>query len=319
MQRQVLIAAGGGLASALLSLGLLAGGGSFALLAYFAPLPLFAAGLMMGLRTSVIAGAFAVVVLFVLGGIASAGLYALSIMIPTWIVVYHALSHRFFTGGGTGWYTPGDIVSRLAALGAAVVAVAILAQMGNDGGVEASVRALLVSAITPLVPGAEVDQMSSLVDRVAPLFPSFATLSWLLMMLVNAALAQALLTKWGKAMRATPDYAQIELPEWTSWLLVVAAALKILSSGDLEYLAQNLVVVLAAPFFFVGLAVVHTLVRRTRFPGAGLAVFYTCLMLFSWFAVLVAAVGFAEQWARLRDRFGPLSGPLAPRPQPDDE
>jgi len=191
--------------------------------------------------------------------------------------------------------------------------------MGNERGVEDSVRAFLTASIAPLVPGTDAETMGQFLERVVPLFPSFATLSWLVMMILNAALAQALLVKWGKAMRASPDYAATDVPEWASWALVAAAALKLLSSGDLEYLAQNLVVILAAPFFFVGLAVAHTLVRRTRMPGASLAVLYTFLMLFTWFAVLVAAIGFAEQWAKLRERFGQLPGGFTPRHQPEDE
>jgi hypothetical protein len=319
MQRQVMIAAGGGLASALLSLGLLAGGGGFALLAYFAPLPLFFVGLMVGLRASLIAGTFALVVLFLLGGILSAGLYTLSIMAPAWIVIYHALSHRAFANGTTGFFTPGDILARLSALGAAFVALVTLAQMGNDGGVEASIRAFLTGALGPLIPTEQTDEINVFLDRVVPLFPSFATLSWLVMLIANAALAQNLLTRWGKALRASPDYTQVQTPEWSYWLVIAAATLKILSTGDIEYLAQNLVLILGAPFFFVGLAVAHALVRRTRFPGSGLAAFYLFLMLFTWFGALVAAVGFLEPWTRLRDRFGAASAGLAPYRPPDDE
>src|SRR5690606_35476329 len=86
MQRQMLIAAGGGLASALFSLGFLAGGGNFAIFAYFAALPLFGVGFMLGVRSAVIADTFSVVVIFLLGGVAAGGGYALSIMFPVWII-----------------------------------------------------------------------------------------------------------------------------------------------------------------------------------------------------------------------------------------
>lgn len=319
MQRQVLIAAGGGLASALLSLGLLSGGGGFALLAYFAPLPLCLAGLTSGARTTMIAGVCALVILFLLGGVAAAGLYGLSIMVPCWIVVYHALSHRAYPDGSTGFYAPGEIVTRLSTLGAASVAVVILAQMGAGTGVEASVRGFLSGALTPLVPATEADQLNDFLNRIVPLFPGFATMSWLVMLVANAALAQSALTKWGHALRATPDYASLDAPEYAYWLFVGAAGLKVVSTGDFEYLGQNLVLILASPFFFVGLAVAHTLARRTRFAGTALAGFYLLLMFFTWFAALVAAVGFFEPWTRLRERYGPGSTNLAPRTRPDDE
>jgi hypothetical protein len=132
------------------------------------------------------------------------------------------------------------------------------------------------------------------------------------MLIANATLAQALVTKWGTALRASPDYTRIEAPEWSYWLLVAAAALKIVSNGDGEYLAQNLTAILAAPFFFVGLAVAHVMVRRARYPGLALAAFYAMLMFFTWFALVVAAIGFLEPWTRLRERYRSASRSLAP-------
>jgi hypothetical protein len=194
-----------------------------------------------------------------------------------------------------------------------------LVQMGNEGGIEASIRSFLTISLAPMVSNTEMDQIGPFLDRVVPLFPSFATLSWLVMLTANAALAQSLLTKWGAALRAAPDYTQVAAPEWSYWLVVGAAGLKILTTGEFEYLFQNLVLILAAPFFFVGLAVAHVLVRRTRFPGAGLAAFYMLLMVFTWFGALVAAVGFLEPWTRLRDRFRPVPAALAPYREPNNE
>ena len=180
-------------------------------------------------------------------------------------------------------------------------------------------RTFLSEWFAALYSGVESDVTSQILERVVPLFPALATLSWLVVMIIDAALAQGLLVKWGKALRASPDYASIEAPEWAYWALVAAAALKLASSGDVEYLAQNLVVVLSAPFFFVGLAVAHTLVQRTRLPAASLIVFYFLLLISTWFAVLVAAIGFVEQWARLRVRYGSTSRDLTPRHQSEDE
>ena len=56
MQRQMLIALGGGIVSAMLLVGSLTGAGGL-LLANFAPLPLFLVGFMSGARSLVVAGA----------------------------------------------------------------------------------------------------------------------------------------------------------------------------------------------------------------------------------------------------------------------
>ena len=126
--------------------------------------------------------------------------------------------------------------------------------------------------------------------------------------------AQAGLTRAGQALRATPDYSAIELPEWSYWLFVVAATAKLMSSGEIEFVAQNLTMILGAPFVFVGLGVVHRAARRLHYSGIALAVFYLCLFLFPWSAAVVGVLGFAEKWVALRERFAP-----PPYNQPEEE
>lgn len=321
MQRDMLIALGGGIASAALSLGLLAGSGGLALLSYFAALPLFLVGFATGARQVIAAGSIAVVILGLFGGVPSAAVFLGSILVPSWIVVYHALSHRLLSNGSAGWYGPGEIASRLAALGAAVVAAITLATMGTENGMESSIRGFIEASLSQLMPIGENDPGGEVIDRLVPLFPAFAMLSWLGMLTINATMAQGILVKQGKALRASPHYRSIEAPEWAYWALVAAAALKLVSTGDAEFLAQNMTMILATPFFFVGLSVVHSLSGRLKAPTVGLTIFYVLLsfMIFSWLGFAVAALGFAEQWLKLRDLYGSRKPSLMPRNQSEDE
>ena len=61
--------------------------------------------------------------------------------------------------------------------------------------------------------------------------------------------------------------------------------------------------ILAVPYFFMGLSVIHALARRLTFPGTFLAAFYLVLIISVWIAVLVACVGAIEHWLGLRHRF----------------
>jgi len=322
MQRQMLIALGGGIVSAMLLVGSLTGAGGL-LLANFAPLPLFLVGFMSGARSLVVAGVAGSVALMFIGGIETAAFYAGTTMIPAWIIVHHGLSHRFTATGATDWYSTGEIVSRLAALIAIFVVIVSLVASGVQGGIENAVGSFVETIISQIVKAMALDLnsegMDLLIDRMAMLFPAVTTLSWLFMMVVNATVAQALLVKWGKAARPSPSYRAIEAPEWLYWAIVATAALKLVSSDDVEYVAQNLVVILAAPFFLVGLAVAHSLAYRLKMPGLGLGLLYTSFLILTWAPVVIAAVGFAEQWVRLRERYGRIASTLTPHSQSEDE
>ena len=313
MQRQLLIAFGGGIASTFLLVTPLAG--------TFAPLPLLLAGLMTGARAVVIGGAVAFALIAMLDGLATATFYAGTNAVPAWIIVYHALSQRFVSGG-TDWFSVGEIAARLCALIAIVICAISLAASSAPGGIEISITSYVETLLTQIVKVMALDVnaqgLDLMVERMAALFPALTTLSWLFMMLVNATLAQVILVKLGKASRPTPRYREIEVPEWTYWTFVAAAALKLLTSGDIEYVAQNLVVVFGAPFFLVGLAVAHSLAHRIKMPGMALGAMYGSFLIFPWAPVVVTVVGFAEQWARLRDRYG-RSRTLAPHSQSEDE
>ena len=73
--------------------------------------------------------------------------------------------------------------------------------------------------------------------------------------------------------------------------------------GELEYMGRNLVMILAVPYFLVGLAVAHSLVARLPSPGMLLAVFYIVVIFSGWAMMAIAGVGLIEQWVGLRRRF----------------
>ena len=104
MQRQMLIALGGGIVSAMLLVGSLTGAGGL-LLANFAPLPLFLVGFMSGARSLVVAGVAGSVALMFIGGIETAAFYAGTTMIPAWIIVHHGFTAMYLTSSGSALVT----------------------------------------------------------------------------------------------------------------------------------------------------------------------------------------------------------------------
>lgn len=310
MQKTALIAIGGGGLSAVASMaGLFGSPGGF-LLAYLAPLPLLMVGLGLGPAAALIAAVTGVAGVGLIGGITSAGVYGGMHAFPSWLLVRQALTR---SGGGdeatSEWSSVGSVLCWLAVVAAAIAIATVFAGRG-EAGIEESVKALLENAISIAAPTlAEADRLT-LASYLAPMFIGMTALTWLLMMTINGALAQGLLARRGWAIRPTPGWSELTLPDWMSWLLVAAAAIAIFASGDLEYLALNLVIIFATPFFFLGLAVVHTLVRPFTARGFVLAAFYVALVLFLLFVgIAVAGLGVVEQWVGIRSRLAKAGPP----------
>ena len=308
MYKNLIIAAAGGLVSAILSLGLLTGSSGALLFAYFAPLPLMLIGLSVGLISASAAIFVALIVVVNLAGGAQAAVFAVSIALPAWLITRYATAQRTAPGGAQAAFSPGDILARIAAGGGLLLLVAALATSNTEGGFQGWVGVFVERMLGAQLAGSGAER-ALLGDRLTPLFPAITALSWLVMVIINAALAQLILTRTGKNQRAAVPYAKTAIPEWYYWVFVAAAAASLVASGSVEYLTRNLAIIFAAPFLFVGLGVFHSLSRRVSAPGMALTALYVFLILFSWAGVFVAGLGFLEPWARLRERFAKRQPP----------
>jgi hypothetical protein len=77
----------------------------------------------------------------------------------------------------------------------------------------------------------------------------------------------------------------------------------------LAFAARNSALALLVPYFLVGLAVVHVWARQWPSRLMILVGFYLLMVLFGGIGMLlVAGLGFMEQWLRLRRRFAGHGG-----------
>lgn len=299
MGKTALLAVGGGGLSGAAVLAALGGSPLGMIAVYLAPLPLLAAGLALGTSGFGIAASAGLTVALLFGGFAAAGLYGGLHVIPSWLLVQQAM--RTQPGTGDNWRPIGDVLAVVTLLVAFVVAATCWFGRG-DNGIEAAVQALLTT-VTTMVSDLDEATRQGLVDQVAPLFPGFAAVVWLTILIANAALAQGVLAARGLSRRPKPRWSELRLPGWFDWPLVGAAVLALATQGDVAYIARNVVVILLAAYFLVGLAVVHGIGQHSRSKGLMLGAFYALLMLFFVFAAaLVAALGVAEQWIGVRRR-----------------
>ena len=317
MSKETLFAVGAGVFSAFAATAFINQAPGAMMLVYLADLPLFLAGFAFGPQSAAISGAAGFMISGMLGGGLSAGIFGLLQALPVWLVVRQMLLQRpaiLAAPGGTGtarpdednveWYPAGDMVCWLTMLVAAIMLVATVAGLSGDhGSLSALISDNLDRILQAMTPDWDPAQRTRMVDLMVPMFPGAIGISWLVMTIFNAIMAQNILVKMKKAIRPTPAFVDLQLPQWISWPLVAACALALLGAGETEYTGRNLAMILSLPLFFLGLAVVHTWARGVK-SGSWmvLVAFYLVLILSGWATLLVAGIGLIELWSGLRHR-----------------
>jgi len=289
-------AIGVGVVSAFLYLAVLFGGFGALILGYLAPLPLFLAGLWLGSTASLLAGAAGTVaVLAVSSSVLVSLAYLVTAAVPVILVVRQALLARAAPDGSVEWYPPGRLLMALTGMGLAGLLGAAVLTLDQPGGLEGAVRETL---------GRMADQMFSAQGQPAPdpqdiwmaeVLPGFAVISWLVM-------------RFGRNKRPAMRLDDLELPRWLATAFLAAMLAASLAPDPVGFLAVNAALVLALPFAFAGLSVVHVFARSRSAKLPILVGFYMFLFLFGWPIVLMVGLGMIEQWIGLRRRLRP-AGP----------
>lgn len=296
-----LIPLGAGLLSALLHLSVLTGSPGAVMFAYFTQLPLAATGLALGFMPAAVAAAVASVVVALAGSMGgSLTLFLLIWVLPVLVVVYFSLQNRPGEDGTTEWYPLGRILGWLTALSLVIFAVALIAFAGREGGLQGAIKSFLGVYFQPLT---SVDQaaVNRVIHSFTRVFPGAVAASWITMATINCVLAQRLVTAAGKNIRPKPSYRDVEALIWPA-IIAIGGALTILFGGNLRFAGLNTLIIALVPFFFIGLAVLHSI--SAAWPGRPLllAGVYVFLILLLWPAAIVALLGIAEKWTDFRGR-----------------
>ena len=271
------------------------------LLVYFAQLPVLFAGLTLGLTGSGIAVIGAIIMIGLMVGMAAALGYALLHALPALFTLRQALLRRD-DRGQTEWFPIGLLLTQLTVLAGLAVVLAFVLLGGEPGGLPGFIEQHLRAGLIELGLLDQSEQPSPDLARLAAVIPGFTASSSLLMVVVNFMLAQLLAVRLGWARRPTPDFDRLELPGWL-WPGIALAALLVLVGGIVGDLGWSLLIVLVMPYLFLGLALVHVLVRRWPRPGLALGAIYGAMILLGWPILLILLLGFVEDWAHLRRRW----------------
>ena len=291
-----------GLISSTLFLALSSGAPGMVLLAYFVQLPLLFVGLSLGLAASVIAAAGAILVCSLIAGLVAAGMFALVQAVPAVVVVRQALLSRR-QDGKVEWYPLGLVLAQLAALAALGIATAFVLLLGEPGGLQGVLGEFVGAALADLGAVEAGTAASPELERWMFLFPGLMAASWLVMVVVNGVLAQALAVRLGWNRRPSAAFSELELPGWLWPAIGVAALLAVIGDGGIGFLGRALLIVLVVPYLFLGLAVIHALARRWPHRRLALGLFYLSVMLLGWPLLAVLLLGFVEDFAHVRQRY----------------
>lgn len=322
MSRDWIIAIGGGLISAIASLAFLGGVPGALLLAYLAPLPLMMAGLAFGPAAAAVASVAGALAAGAVGSAAAVALFAVIHGLPAWMTVRLALINRpaeetRVANGENAenkavWYPAGHVLAWLTALGSGFFLIIVLFVAGGAGEFKGAVTNYLSQVLTMLAPALPKESRVQVLSMIAPLFPALVGVTWLVVTAVNGALAQGIVRRLGRALRPSPSYRNLSLPHWLSWLLVGAAAMALtgplMGMREIEYMGRNLAAISAVPFFFLGIAVLRSLVKGRMFAIAMIISLYLFFMIPGLAALLVTGIGLTEHWIGLRRLFPDRTG-----------
>jgi hypothetical protein len=303
-QKNILLAVGGGGLSAIASLAFLSGVPGGLLFVYFAMLPIFMVAFSMGTMAASIAALSGIVLAGMVGDSITAAAYGAFHAFPAWFISRQSLASRQMQDGTTVWRTSGAVLSALSLLCAVMMVFgALIFSSITTSDIEQGINTILYEAFAQIIPTMGGDELTQMIGTMASIFPGVMGGSWVIMIIINAIMSQAAVVRMDRNIRPSPTYLNMALPHWVAWPLVISAAASLILSGDANYIARNSALILATPFFFLGLSVVHWAVRRISFATALLSFFYLIMVMSGWAIMLVAAIGMIEQWAGIRSRF----------------
>jgi len=313
MGKFLLLATGAGFASVLLSISVTSGSLLGLPLAYLAPLPLFLIGLNLGYTAAGLAAVVGSITLTVVLSPVMGAVYFASTGLAPFLLCRQALLWREDASGQTTWHPVGRLLVWLAGLTAVFFIAALVYYAGADGGLSGTLEQHLLATAQELetqAAGGAGQMLATTAEAIrrsaadgARVLPGTLAISWMLSVMLNGLLAQAILSRSGRNFRPTPKYSGLSLPKVLSY---PAAAMLVLSfaPGSLGFAAGTLAAIAIWPYFVLGLVVVHVISRRLSARFMVLAAFYLFLLGLGWPAALVAGLGLMDQWMGLRQQYG---------------
>ena len=311
----VLIGIAAGCASALMFASIVSGALISLLLFNLAPLPLMVAALGWGPLSATIGGIAAATGLGAIFGLPYCITFVLAIALPAWWLGHLALlgrplaadTSRANDATSLEWYPVGRILLWVAVF-ATITTAATLLTLGSDA---PTITGTMRSALASFMESAGVAPTKRGIDALVTIAPAAAAIVAMMTLTLNLWLAAKITATSGRLHRPWPDLKSVALPPMTLVLLFAAIALCFVG-GLLAILALVVATVLIMAYAFTGFAVLHTLTLALNNRALWLSCAYTVVIVFTWPALVIAALGVADAIFGFRQRY--LQGRPPPIP-----
>lgn len=311
MSTVLLVGAGAGVASAMLTLSLATGSLLAIMLFLFAPLPIMIAALGWHQAAGMFGAVVGSTVLLLLFGGDSARAYAVSVGLPAWWLSYLALLARPRANDPNefDWYPIGSIVMWAAMIATALVLVTIPFVASSLDEYRAALRTtfeVFLREETGTAEGAPIElpgngDADRLINLVVTLLPPLGAATWTAVTLLNIWLAGRIVRASGLLKRPWPDISGFRLPPYAP-AVFIAGMIATLLPGIFGFAAEILTATLTVVFAALGLALIHVGTQGARGRTVMLTVTYFLIAVQTWTLLVLAIVGLAEHTFDLRSR-----------------
>ena len=290
--KQVLMLGLAGVASAGLYLSVMAGP-AFFLLQYLTQLPLLCVGLAFGVASVFVTALVSIILTAAIEPNLTI-VFMLGYAFPTVLIVRQASLRRVSASGQEEWYPVGSILASITMYALSIFILSYLWFSSHEGGLPGLIQSSLMELLGALGDKGTVVS-TDFMGKFLFLVPGLLGISWIIMVVINAALAQGLMSESNRIGRPKLTLVNVMLPNWLACLLAPSMVMLSFGQGSLGFVGGVMTLVLLAPFLFQGLGVVHQWSAKTRTPGMLMTAFYVILVIFQWPVLLVIGIGLADQ------------------------
>ncbi|MBX9806000.1 MAG: hypothetical protein K2Y18_09675 [Alphaproteobacteria bacterium] len=258
------------------------------LLIYFAALPLYFVGFCWGFGRLILAVLVALGIFTIGAGLQSGLVFLLTTLLPALLIVYR-IEKGDPAGYVVSWVTGLTILTFLG------IFIVLSAQSIN-------VLDLLHAWFSFFK---EEEAFKHLSGQIIPLIPGLSSITWIMMCLVNAALAARLAIRTQLSRRPYPLPTDTKLYENWDILLAFSFILMLTGVPFLAFVGKNMALMTYVPIFLVGLTAVYAWLEQFENPKLWITMIAIMSIFLVWLGIIIVIFGVLEPTLHLRQRWTP--------------